>query len=243
MSTIRPEGATHTDIAGYYYKCGDELNWYRHDGIGWFGVGTLPAGTLSPLAPVQVVELEKFDAPTAPRAVHTDAPMPSLAPAFSPVLMACIDHEFKEAAKRSGDQMQAYGDACQKIESQTPFTAYFAKYQFVGSRITCNPPPLDTDQDVLVLVHQSNHAEMERKILEAGFVKEGSLPADSSIDAAACNVFHSYRKCDMNYIVTTDGAFYQRFSTATELARKYNLMEKSDRIQLFQAVLYGKWWA
>ena len=124
-----------------------------------------------------------------------------------------------------------------------PFTNYFIKYQFVGSRITCSPPPLDTDQDVLVLVHQSNHAVMERKILEAGFVKEGSLPADGDIDAGKDNVFHSYRKGDMNYIVTTDEAFYQRFSTATELARKYNLMEKADRIQLFQAVLYGKWWA
>lgn len=122
------------------------------------------------------------------------------------------------------------------------FAHYFTKYQFVGSRITCSPPPLDTDQDVLVLVHQSNHAVMELKILEAGFVKEGSLPAEMENAANRDSVFHSYRKGDMNYIVTTDEAFYQRFSTATELARKYNLMEKSDRIQLFQAVLYGKWW-
>lgn len=72
MIHIRPDGATHTDGNGSYYKPGVELNWYRWNAeLGnWFICGTMPAGSLTPLPHVQVVELKKFDAPQAP----TDQP-------------------------------------------------------------------------------------------------------------------------------------------------------------------------
>lgn len=141
------------------------------------------------------------------------------------------------------DQMSAYVSLAEQLIHEVPFTNYFAQYRFVGSRVTCNPPPLDTDQDVLVHVHQTNMAIVQSKLQAAGFVREGSNPAELNAEAHKDIVFHSFRKGDMNYIITSDPQFYERFSTATELARKWNLLEKSDRIQLFQAVLYGKWWA
>lgn len=220
MRNIRPGDATHSDNAGRYYKInmfnGD---WMLYKDCSWGYVGPMPDGILQLLPPPAVVAPSPFEAPST----HPAGP--------------CLP------SPRVIDQAEAYTKLATELDDGAPFTNYFMKYRFVGSRITCNPPPLDTDQDVLVLAHESNLKVMQRKILEAGFVMEGSLPADGDIDADKDNVFHSYRKGDMNYIVTTDEVFYKRFSTATELARKYNLMEKSDRIQLFQAVLYGKWWA
>lgn len=246
MSSIRPEGATHTDSAGNYYKSAGELNWYCYTGMVWFEVGSMPAGSLTPLPSVQVVELEKFDAPTAPRVVRTDAPMPSLAPA--PVVVSSEVGRMPQYSPMKPSTADNWGTSGQSPapslgNDNEPYTAHIMEYRFVGSRVTCNPPPLNTDQDVLLLIWPSNLQNFERKLLEDGFVQEDSNPTEMNASIDKESVFHSYRKGDMNYIVTTDEAFYQRFSTATELARKYNLMEKPDRIQLFQAVLYGKWWA
>lgn len=237
MSNIRPGDATHTDSAGHYFKSGLDLNWLKWSQGCWVDVGTLPKGTLTILPPAATVELEKFGAPMAPH-------MPSAIPSPQPIqpsgfpIWPCTA---TPPAPMVHDQAQAYAKLVTSLDSDAPYTAYFVEYRFVGSRITCNPPPLDTDQDVLVLV---NHNDVVcRKMLAAGFTKEGSNPTDLGGSVDKESVFHSYRKGDMNYIVTGDRDFYERFSTATELARKYNLMAKADRIQLFQAVLYGKWWA
>lgn len=89
---MRPEGATHSDDYADYYKSAGELNWMRWSKTTreWFTVGTLPRGTLTPLPAVQVVELEKFDAPTQaelcnafqvpiPRELCSGEPQPTLA--------------------------------------------------------------------------------------------------------------------------------------------------------------------
>eukprot|EP00873_Tetraselmis_striata_P030354 jgi/Tetstr1/450618/TSEL_037654.t1 len=52
-------------------------------------------------------------------------------------------------------------------------------------------------------------------------------------------VFNSWRKGEVNLIVTGDHSFRRRYLAATEVAKKLNLMEKRDRVLLFQAVLYG----
>lgn len=121
------------------------------------------------------------------------------------------------------------------------FSEYFERYVFVGSRVTVNPPPLDTDQDVLCFVHELNKPIVELLMVEQGFVCEGSIPADLDENINAGNTFFSMRKGDMNYIVTSDETFYKRFAAATNLAKQYNLTTKPERVQLFQAVLYGNW--
>lgn len=268
---MTPEDATHRDSGGNLYKAGDELNWLRWGNDEWFIYGTVPAGTLTrlnqpepvvaaPAAPMAPTLTENY-APPAPRLstacedtfcirerligskfclIHGAAPAPPVQVSISSEVGRMP--QYAPMKPSTADNWGTCGQAPAMPQPGVPFIHYFTKYKFVGSRVTCNPPPLDTDQDVLVLVRIGHLAVMELKILEDGFVKEGSLPAEADTQAGKDNVFHSYRKGDMNYIVTTDEAFYQRFSTATELARKYNLMEKSDRIQLFQAVLYGKWW-
>lgn len=124
-----------------------------------------------------------------------------------------------------------------------PFIRHAERYCLVGSRVTCNPPPLDTDQDVLVEVHSCNRIAMEDQMRQEGYTFEGSAPTDVATGLGDVmdpqRVFTSMRKGSMNYILTSDPDFYQRFTAATELAKRFNVLAKADRIAIFQAVLYG----
>lgn len=100
----------------------------------------------------------------------------------------------------------------------------------VGSRVTCDPAPQDTDEDFLIY---GDHAE---RLIGNGFHQEGSPEFYTGNDAGG---FRSFRKGRVNVITTPDHDFFLRFMAATELARRFNLQRKADRIALFQAVLYG----
>lgn len=102
----------------------------------------------------------------------------------------------------------------------------------VGSRVTCNPAPSDTDEDWLALVY-SDPAE---RLREAGFTQDGSPEFYTGNDNGG---FRSWRRGDLNIVTTADREFFERFVTATDLAKRFNLLDKGDRIALFQAVLYG----
>ena len=100
-----------------------------------------------------------------------------------------------------------------------------------GSRVICNPPELDTDDDYVVLVRDANAFRLQA--VELGWeTSEGSEVPQ----------FESFRKVDVNLIVTTDEAFFKRFDAATHVAARLNLRNKDDRIALFQAVLYANKW-
>ena len=115
------------------------------------------------------------------------------------------------------------------------------RYELVGSRVTCDPAPLDTDQDVLVLTT----AELWDTSLSAelgltGFDKGGS-DCGNQVDylSQVPLSFQSFTKDDLNLIITFDPEFFRRFMAATAVAKSLNLMAKDDRVMLFQAVLYG----
>lgn len=113
-----------------------------------------------------------------------------------------------------------------------------------GSRVTCNPAPTDTDQDVIVLVraidnqisdmgaYEHYNEEIARKLVDAGFVCGGSGTGDEE--------FESWTKGDINLILTSDVEFYERFVAATTVARRLNILDKEDRKALFRAVLYSE---
>lgn len=114
------------------------------------------------------------------------------------------------------------------------------KWQLVGSRVTCNPAPVDTDQDILVLVVDEGAHEFVHEMECAGFsVELGEGYAADALNSGEHDRFQSYRCDDTNLIVTVDPDFYRKFVAATSVAKQLNLLEKSDRIALFQAVLYG----
>lgn len=112
-------------------------------------------------------------------------------------------------------------------------------WQPVGSRITCDPAPENTDQDYLVLVGEDAQ-EFIVAMTEYGFdVELGEGYAEDALNGGEDNRFQSYRMDDVNLIATVDEDFYDRFVAATTVAKRFNLLDKTDRIALFQAVLYG----
>lgn len=114
-------------------------------------------------------------------------------------------------------------------------------YELVGSRITCNPPPVDTDQDVLVLTsYELWWGQLSVHIEQNEFTVGGSCSGDqTAYMASSDDAFQSFTHGDLNLIVTFSVQFYDRFMAATGVAKALNLLEKADRIMLFQAVLYG----
>lgn len=114
------------------------------------------------------------------------------------------------------------------------------RWRPVGSRVTCNPAPTDTDQDYLVLVAEEDAETVVKQLEKAGCeVELGDGYAADALNSGEENRFQSYRIGDVNLIVTIDSGFFDRFMAATSVAKRLNLLDKSDRIALFQAVLYG----
>lgn len=108
----------------------------------------------------------------------------------------------------------------------------------VGSRVTCRPAPTDTDQDVLVLVSAYKRDEALQHLADCSFDHDGSDVSDS-VNYDPNSPFKSYSLGEVNLIVTWSEDFHRRFLAATSVAKKLNLLRKEDRVDLFQAVLYG----
>ena len=101
-------------------------------------------------------------------------------------------------------------------------------YQGTGSFFICNPPVLDKDKDILILVKDTE--EYKEKLLYDGW--EGCTGYEDKEPH-----FFAARKGEINLIVTDELQWYLRFAAATELAKKLNLLKKEERISLFEQVL------
>lgn len=108
-----------------------------------------------------------------------------------------------------------------------------------GSRVTCDPPVMNTDADYLIECPSAETAvsAVVHDISSAGYQWEGS---SNHYQSCAVVGFMSWRRDDMNLIVTANPDFAKRHRIATALCARLNLMKKADRIAVFQAVLYGK---
>jgi hypothetical protein len=103
-----------------------------------------------------------------------------------------------------------------------------------GSTVTCDPPPENTDEDWLVLVHTDQVTNIDSFLNGDGFLLEGGEHYQWSAD----NDFSSYRKDNLNILVTSSKQFYARHVRATALCKRLNLMDKEERIALFRTILY-----
>lgn len=112
-----------------------------------------------------------------------------------------------------------------------------SEIQPVGSRVTCDPAPTDTDEDFLVSIAPWKIRDATNQLMEDGWVLDGSEASDDT--GRIKDKFLSYKKGDINLILTCDKTFFDRFMAATSCAKKFNLLDKADRVALFQAVLYG----
>ena len=112
-----------------------------------------------------------------------------------------------------------------------------AAIQLVGSRVTCIPPPTETDQDVLCFVEEGDVGDVINGLESDGWKFDGSAEYANALHGGVG--FRSYRHGEVNLILTSDFDFYSRFMAATSVAKRLNLLDKTDRIALFQAVIYG----
>lgn len=105
-----------------------------------------------------------------------------------------------------------------------------------GSRVTCNPPVMNTDRDIIFLV-DNNHEKATDIITKHQLYRsiEGGDYEDMDLH------FSAWQLHDLNLIICNDQKFFERFRIATKLAKQFNLLKKEDRIALFQSILYQKY--
>lgn len=110
--------------------------------------------------------------------------------------------------------------------------------EMCGSKVTCNPPPQDTDTDYLVVIRPEEDyiSETVSALTNDGYEWEGS---QKHYQDEAGNNFMSWRRGKINLIVTASADFAAKHRIATAICKRLNLMQKADRVMVFQAVLYG----
>lgn len=96
-----------------------------------------------------------------------------------------------------------------------------------GSRVICNPPVMDTDEDFVVLSN-ADYPQILQVMTDAGYTKDGGENYDSAKNLEDGG-FVSFKKGTTNYIVVTSLESHIKWVRATNLAKLLNLREKSDR--------------
>ncbi len=120
--------------------------------------------------------------------------------------------------------------------SESALEEFVEKVEPTGSRVICNPPPMDTDEDFLVKLKPNVSLKFfEQQMQFEGF--EGSSGDMYDLDET---IFVSLRKEETNLIVTTNQEFFDKMVLATAVAKRLNVMEKKNRIMLFNAIVRGE---
>lgn len=116
-----------------------------------------------------------------------------------------------------------------------------------GSRFNCIPPVLNTDEDYLVWAPR----RIDLDLLFAGYstaiapvsqksnqtTAADSIPKNNGVDDTR---FVSWRKGDINLIVTEHEEFFNKHKIAGYVCKRLNLTDKKDRILVYHAILYGE---
>ena len=109
-----------------------------------------------------------------------------------------------------------------------------------GSRYICNPPVITTDVDFVLFVEdiQAAYKQLRETSWKIGG-EENATYGEPEVDG-----WFSAKKTIngevVNYIVVSDQDQFSKWVTATELAKKLNLLKKDDRIALFEVVVRGE---
>ena len=102
-----------------------------------------------------------------------------------------------------------------------------------GSRYICDPPPTDTDNDTIVLVEDG--VAFDSILMTNGWEFGGSFFEGDQ--------WYSYKKLVNgvieNLIITEKHDLFARWKLATEVSKKLNLVDKRDRIIVFQLIVDG----
>ena len=111
---------------------------------------------------------------------------------------------------------------------------FVVDYAPTGSREICNPSPMDTDEDWVVLIkHNDAMREFEKVLVLDGWLICGKDYEEAKrIDST----FKSYRKGEINLILTRNPLIYERYKFATRLCKFLNITDKAQRIGVFTMV-------
>jgi hypothetical protein len=118
-------------------------------------------------------------------------------------------------------------------------SGYGCRISPAGSRYTNGA---GHDQDYLVEVPDDNRQLLDINLLDAGWTPE-SGQLDYRPEQGEEHPFDSWRKGELNLIVTTDHKYAQRHRLATAVLKQIKLPEKNDRIYVMYAILYGDLWS
>jgi len=99
---------------------------------------------------------------------------------------------------------------------------------FTGSRIICDPAPTDTDRDIALLVRDVSAAA--GSLFEYGWCVPDTL---QDYDGEYEN-FVTMRRVDDNIMLFGDPVEFGAVLAATCIAMRKNLLEKSERYELFK---------
>ena len=111
--------------------------------------------------------------------------------------------------------------------------SYLYKVSFpTGSNYICNPPVTNTDVDEMFLVDDLQ--EVNFQLTGLGWTKCG-LEEETYQDKPSH--WAAYRKENMNALLTINLKYFMDFFKATEEAKHLNLLNKEDRVALFQKIL------
>jgi hypothetical protein len=98
-----------------------------------------------------------------------------------------------------------------------------------GSKVICPECAEGSDNDIVV---HGDVNEIWRLLHAAGYKKED----DPEYLEDMTSYSSSWRKDDVNYIVTGSNSYYYTWIDATERATKQHLCNRADRIKLFKEV-------
>ncbi len=120
---------------------------------------------------------------------------------------------------------------------------HFLRMEQVGSTVTCNPPVTDTDTDFLILIKDSSIvvSKVHGKLINSGWTHSGvgyGIAGEEPGEVA--KPIQTYRKGRINYIITWDVNYFDKFMDATHLAKQFNLLQKRDRVALFEYITWNK---
>jgi hypothetical protein len=117
-----------------------------------------------------------------------------------------------------------------------------------GSRFNCDPPVMNTDQDYLVYCtsnfddvlvaagYQRASLDLSTAPLQA-MVQQHSVPKKGG---KPDETFVSWRRGDINLIVTQSRKFFLKHKVAGFVCKNLNLLSKDDRIMVYHAIMYGE---
>lgn len=104
-----------------------------------------------------------------------------------------------------------------------------------GSREICDPPVLTTDVDWVVLIEDDPHKlKVTALMLLAGL---GAKPGKEGYEPDSANLYVG----DVNVIVLSTKEQFAKWYVATAAAKQMNLLLRSDRVDVFNAVCRGDW--